>query len=77
MISAGQPRKPRFTTLTWIVVLVWESRMEHSAYLREEAEKFRTLAESAGRPDLLREYIDLAETCDEVAEELEYRQTGG
>jgi hypothetical protein len=51
--------------------------MEHSVYLREEAERFRTLAESAGRPDLLREYIDLAETCDEVAEEMEYRQTGG
>jgi len=51
--------------------------MEHSVYLREEAEKFRALADRVKDPRLLQEYIDLAETCEEVAEEMEHRQTGG
>jgi hypothetical protein len=41
--------------------------MEYSDYLRSEAAKYRELAERTHDPVVRREFLDLAETCDESA----------
>ena len=51
--------------------------MEYIAYLRDQAESFRRMAATAPDPDRARELRELAETCEEIAEEWEARQYAG
>jgi len=49
----------------------------YSDYLREQATKFRTLAESAEDAFVKQEFLELAETCEQVANELDDRRASG
>lgn len=51
--------------------------MQYIAYLRDQAEKFRELANSDVDAERARELRELAETCDEIAADWEARQTAG
>jgi hypothetical protein len=51
--------------------------MQYIAYLRDQAEKFRELAEGNLDAERARELRDLAETCEEIAAEWEARQLAG
>jgi hypothetical protein len=51
--------------------------MDWADYLREEAAKYRQLAETADDPVLKEELLDLAATCEEVANNIEDRTPGG
>jgi len=46
-------------------------------YLREEAQKYRKLAEQAHDPLIKQELRELADVCDEVANNIEDRMTAG
>jgi hypothetical protein len=52
-------------------------RMDFDDYLRDEARKYRQLAEDAGDPLIKQELLELAEVCDEVANNIEDRLTAG
>jgi hypothetical protein len=55
--------------------------MEYAAYMREQAEKFRKLAErvagNSGDSTTHHELLELAETCEHVAAHIEEQSTGG
>jgi hypothetical protein len=51
--------------------------MDWADYLRDEAAKYRRLAETAEDPAVRQELLDLAATCDEVAGDVEDRRLGG
>jgi hypothetical protein len=51
--------------------------MDWADYLRDEAAKYRQLAEAAEDPVVKVELLELAETCEEVANNIEDRATGG
>ena len=51
--------------------------MEYDAYLRDQAAKYRQLAEKADDTFIIRELLDLAVICEEVANNIEDRRTGG
>jgi hypothetical protein len=51
--------------------------MDFDDYLREEAVKYRALAEETEDPCLHDELLDLAQVCEEVANNIEDRLTGG
>jgi hypothetical protein len=51
--------------------------MDFDDYLRDEARKYRQLAEDAGDPLIKQELLELAEVCDEVANNIEDRLTAG
>jgi hypothetical protein len=51
--------------------------MEHSDYLRSEAAKYRELAERTDDPGTKREFLDLANTCDEAASRIDDGLPGG
>ena len=55
--------------------------MDYAAYMREQAEKYRKLAErlsqNLGDPDAQHELLELAETCEHVAANIEEQSTGG
>jgi hypothetical protein len=51
--------------------------MDWSDYLRDEAAKYRRLAETAEDPFVKQEFLDLAAVCEEVADDIEDRRTGG
>ena len=51
--------------------------MDWADYLRDEAAKFRQLAETAEDPLVKQELLELAATCEEVANNLEDRAPGG
>jgi len=51
--------------------------MEYDDYLREQAAKYRLLAKEAGDPAIKQELLDLAVTCEELANSIEDRLTGG
>jgi hypothetical protein len=51
--------------------------MEYAEYLREQAAKFRTLADQTGDPALRQEFRELADTCEQVAVEIEARAPSG
>jgi len=53
-------------------------RMQHySDYLREQAARFRELAEKAEEPVIKQEFLELAEVCEEVANNLDDRRSSG
>ena len=51
--------------------------MEYHEYLRDQAAKYRQLAEKAEDPFIIKELLDLATICEEVADNIEDRLTGG
>jgi len=52
--------------------------MDHFAdYLRDEAAKYRRLAEAAEEPFRKEEVLSLASVCEEVAANIEDRHPGG
>jgi hypothetical protein len=51
--------------------------MELNDYLREEAARYRQLAEQAEAPAAKEEFLDLAVLCEEVASDIEDHLTGG
>ena len=51
--------------------------MDWAYYLRDEAENFRQLAETAEDPSIKQELLDLAAVCEEVANNIEDRMPGG
>ena len=51
--------------------------MDWADYLRDEAAKFRQLAETAEDPSTKQELLDLAAVCEEVANNIEDRIPGG
>jgi hypothetical protein len=51
--------------------------MDWADYLRDEAAKYRRLAEAAEDPFIKQEFLDLAATCEEVANNMEDRLPGG
>jgi hypothetical protein len=51
--------------------------MEYDDYLREQAAKYRQLAEEANDPTIKQELLDLAATCEELANSIEDRLTAG
>lgn len=52
-------------------------RMDWGDYLRDEAAKYRQLAETAEDPLVKQELLDLAAVCEDVANHIEDRLTGG
>lgn len=51
--------------------------MNFDDYLRDEAEKYRRLAEQAEDPFVKQELLELAAICEEVADSIEDRMTAG
>jgi hypothetical protein len=51
--------------------------MDWGDYLRDEAAKYRQLAETAEDPLVKQELRDLAAVCEDVANHIEDRLTGG
>lgn len=51
--------------------------MDYDDYLREEAAKYRRLAADAADDFIRQELLELAAICEEVANSIEDRQTGG
>ena len=51
--------------------------MEWSDYLRDEAAKYRKLAEQTDDPLIKSEMLELASVCEEVANNIEDHLTGG
>jgi hypothetical protein len=51
--------------------------MEWSDYLRDEAAKYRQLAEQTDDPLIKSEMLELASVCEEVANNIEDHLTGG
>jgi len=51
--------------------------MEDAAFWRDQGAKFRRRAETSGDPTLKAELVELADICEEVAEEIEDRATAG
>jgi hypothetical protein len=51
--------------------------MDYDDYLREEAVKYRQLAEKAEDPFTKQELLELAAVCEEIANKLEDRLTSG
>jgi hypothetical protein len=51
--------------------------MDWPDYLRDEAAKFRQLADTAEDPSIKQELFELAAVCEEVANNIEDRMPGG
>jgi hypothetical protein len=51
--------------------------MHYSDYLREQAAKYRQLAETAEEAIVKQEFLELAAVCEEVANEIDDRRTSG
>ena len=51
--------------------------MDLDDYLRDEARKYRLLAEQTVNESIRRELMELAEVCEEVANRVEDRMTAG
>jgi hypothetical protein len=51
--------------------------MDWPDYLRDQADKYRQLAERADDPAVKNEMLELASVCEDVASNIEDRLTGG
>ena len=49
----------------------------YSDHLREQAAKYRNLAEKAEDPSVKQEFLELAGICEEVANEIDDRRASG
>jgi hypothetical protein len=54
-----------------------DAMFHYSDYLREQATKYRELAEQADDPVVKKEFLELADTCEEVANDLDDRRASG
>jgi hypothetical protein len=54
-----------------------EARMEWGDYLRDEAAKYRQLAKMAEGPFMKQEFLELADVCEEVANNTDDRLPSG
>jgi hypothetical protein len=59
------------------LVQIWTRRLDWDDYLRDEAQKYRKLAEQADDPLIKRELVELADVCDKVANNIEDHMTTG
>ncbi len=50
---------------------------DYSDYLREEAAKYRELAEKAEDAFVKKEFLELADICEEVANDMDDRRVSG
>ena len=57
--------------------LIGSHNMDWPDYLRDEAAKYRQLAEQTDDPVVKNEMLELASVCDEVANNIEDHLTGG
>jgi hypothetical protein len=57
--------------------ILGHGRMNESDYLREEATKYRQLADAAEEMVAREEFLELAAVCDEVANEMDDRRASG
>ena len=57
--------------------LIGMQDMEWADYLRDEAAKYRRLAEQTDDPVIKNEMLELASVCEEVANDIEDHLTGG
>jgi hypothetical protein len=64
-------------TLGLQVVIARNRRMDWPDYLRDEAAKYRKLAETAEDAFVKEELLELAATCEDVANNIEDRKPGG
>jgi hypothetical protein len=51
--------------------------VHYSDYLREEAAKYREIAEKAIDPFVKKEFLDLADACEEAANDMDDRRASG
>ena len=51
--------------------------MHNSDYLRDQAAKYRELAEKAEDPFIKQEFLDLAAVCEEVADKIDDHRASG
>jgi hypothetical protein len=51
--------------------------MDWSDYLRDQAARYRQLAEQSDDPVVKQELLELASVCEDVANNIEDHQTGG
>jgi hypothetical protein len=51
--------------------------MDWSDYLRDQAARYRQLAEQSDDPVVKQELLELASVCEDVASNIEDHQTGG
>jgi hypothetical protein len=49
----------------------------YSDYLREQAQSYRSMADKAEDPFIKQEFVELAETCEEVANSIDERRASG
>ena len=52
-------------------------QQHNSDYYREQAEKYRELAESTPDPAARREYLELAAACEEAADRMDDMRSSG
>jgi hypothetical protein len=57
--------------------LIGPHNMDWADYLRDEAAKYRQLAEQTDDPLIKNEMLELASVCEEVANNIEDHLTGG
>jgi len=55
----------------------WSMPVTYDDYLREQAVQYRQMADKAEDPMVQQELLDLAAVCEEVANKIEDRMTGG
>ena len=58
-------------------LLIGLDNMDWADYLRDEAAKYRQLAEQTDDPVIKNEMLELASVCEEVANNIEDHLTGG
>jgi hypothetical protein len=51
--------------------------IHYSDYLREQAAKYRALAEAVKEPAAKQEFLELAAACEEVANDMDDRRASG
>jgi hypothetical protein len=64
-------------TWNWLRYSIRACSMDWPDYLRDEAAKYRQLAEQTDDPVVKNEMLELASVCDEVASNIEDHLTGG
>jgi hypothetical protein len=75
--SVSRLGEPFDRALAFTAHLVGLCSMDWPDYLRDEAAKYRQLAEQADDPVVKIELLELASVCEEVANNIEDHLTGG
>ena len=56
---------------------MWPMQQHNSDYYREQAAKYRELAEKAPDPAARQEYLELAAACEEAADRMDDMRSSG